>query len=180
MQKRNKYIILLVVIALIIVFSSTVIAYMSKQTDYKENTFIPAAVSCKVIETTNDAVSEKTEIKVKNTSNIPVYIRVRLVSYWENNNNIIAKQSPELEFDYSNDWIKGENDTYYYKKTVAPDEFTLNLLAESSIIELQEDSEGNNQVIEVFAEAIQSNPSKSIINSWNVIIDKNSTISSIP
>ena len=179
MEKRNKYIIRIIALTLIIAFSSTAIAYMFKQTSYKENNFITAAVSCEVIESTNDTITEKTEIKVNNTSNIPVYIRVRLVSYWTDNTGIIARPSPEIIFSNSIDWIKGDNDIYYYKKPVKPGYITSNLLSDGYIIELQEDDEGNKQIIEVFAEAIQSTPQKAVINSWNTSVDGNGNIVSV-
>jgi len=177
-KARKKLI--LISFLLLIAFCSTAFAYMFKQTDYKENAFIPVQVSCEVKEVTNNDISEKSEIKVKNTSNISVYIRLHLVSYWSNNEDIISKSSPIISFKLSDNWIKSSDNTYYYRTAVMPSDLTSNLLAEGSVIELQEDNEGNKQVIEVFAEAIQSKPQKAVINSWKITLDNDGYIASAP
>jgi hypothetical protein len=71
-------------------------------------------------------------------------------------------------------WIKGSSNTYYYQNAVAPTELTDNLL-ESPII-LEKDESGYMQVIEVFAEAIQSKPYSAVTDSWGVTIDSNGNI----
>ena len=75
-------------------------------------------------------------------------------------------------------WIKGTNNTYYYTKPVSPAAQTGSLL--SSPIILEEDENGYMQVIEVFAEAIQSKPYNAVINSWKVSMDANGNISAAP
>ena len=72
-------------------------------------------------------------------------------------------------------WILGKNNTYYYKTSVSPKDFTEELLAPGAVIQLAEE-DGYRQVIEVFAEAIQSKPSSYVENSWNVIVDKDGNI----
>lgn len=178
-MKNRKRLLIPLSLFIIAAFSGSVLAYMFKQTDYKENTIIPARLTCEVKEITNADISKKTQITVKNTGNISAYIRVRLVSYWVDEKGIVPKESHQPNFIVSKDWIKGSDDTYYYKHPVSPGDETLNILDESSIIELAEDNDGNKQVIEIFAEAIQSKPLKSVINSWNVILDDSYSISSI-
>lgn len=151
----------------------TVFAYMFKQTDYEDNQFTPAVVSCRVEETFDG--TKKTSIKVENTGNIDAYLRVRLVSYWvDTNGNVVAKPSSIPEINLEDGWIKGPNNTYYYQSSVAPNNLTGELL--SSSISLEKDANGYLQVVEVFAEAIQSNPKDAVTSSWDVLLDQNGYI----
>lgn len=177
----NKHRILLVLLvaslSVLLILCGTVLAYMFRQTEYKDNEFVPANVSCKVVEAFDGV--EKTSIQVQNTGNIDAYLRVRLVSYWvDADGNIVAKPSSMPEINMATGWIKGTNNTYYYTKPVSPAAQTGSLL--SSPIILEEDENGYMQVIEVFAEAIQSKPYNAVINSWKVSMDANGNISAAP
>ena len=143
---------------------------------YKDNEFVPANVSCKVVEAFDGV--EKTSIQVQNTGNIDAYLRVRLVSYWvDADGNIVAKPSSLPEINMATGWIKGANNTYYYTKPVSPAAQTGSLL--SSPIILEKDENGYMQVIEVFSEAIQSRPNNAVINSWKVSMDANGNITAV-
>lgn len=178
MKTRRIYFILLSVLLITaLVLCGTVIAYMFRQTEYKDNQFTPAEVSCEALEVFDG--EQKTSIQIKNTGNIDSYLRIRLVSYWiDTDGNIVGKPSEMPVINIESGWIKGTNTTYYYQKPVAPDMATNNLL--SSPVLLEEDENGYLQVIEVFAEAIQSKPQKAVMNSWSVSIDSNGNITDAP
>lgn len=166
-------IILIAVLTVSLALCGTVLAYMFSQTEYKDNEFTPANVSCSVVEEFDGV--QKTSIKVKNTGNIDAYLRVRLVSYWVNaDGDIVAKPSKLPEITLTSGWIKSANNTYYYRTPVAPSNLTDTLL--SAPIILEKDEDGHLQVIEVFAEAIQSKPLSAVTNSWGVNIDSNGNI----
>lgn len=178
-MKKHRMPALILIAALIVALAlcGAVIAYMFRQTEYKDNQFVPAEVSCKVAEVFDG--EQKTSIQVKNTGNIDAYLRVRLVSYWvDTDGNIVAKPSEMPKINMEADWIEGLNNTYYYQKPVAPDELTDNLL--SSPIILVKDENGYSQVLEVFAEAIQSEPQNAVTSSWGVILDPNGNITAAP
>lgn len=178
MKKRRLLLVLLIVaLALSLFIIGTVLAYMFRQTEYKDNEFVPANVSCKVVEEFDGV--QKTSIHIQNTSNIDVYLRLRLVSYWvDADGNIVAKPSSMPEINMATGWIKGTNNTYYYTKPVSPTAQTGSLL--SSPIILEKDENGHAQVLEVFAEAIQSKPYNAVINSWKVSTDANGNITAAP
>lgn len=176
MKERRIYLITLIslLIALLMLCGS-VVAYMFRQSDTIKNDLVPSVVACDVVETFDG--TDKSSVKVRNTGNIDAYIRIRLVSYWiDEHDNIVPKESflPELNFD--SNWIKGSNDTYYYNTPVSPGLFTGELL-KSPITLTEED--GCKQVIEVFAEAIQSKPDNAVKNSWNVGLDSDGKIISV-
>ncbi len=138
-------------------------------------------VDCEVQEKIDSPLTKKESIIVEDTVNIDAYLRVRFVSYWVRVNDatggkeIVSKPSEMPEFEISEKWILGKNNTYYYKTPVSPKDFTEELLAPGAVIQLAEE-DGYRQVIEVFAEAIQSKPSSYVENSWNVIVDKDGNI----
>ena len=178
MKKRILTISLIAGIVLILVLCGTVISYMFRQTAFVDNKFVPAEVSCKVHEKF-DGVN-KTSIQVENTGNIDAYIRVRLVTYWvDAQGNIVAKPSKSIEFECSDKWIKGSNDTYYYKESIKPGETykTDSLIKSNTSLVLAQDGDYY-QVVEVFAEAIQAKPAKAVTNSWKVTLDGNGNITS--
>lgn len=178
MKTRRIYLLLIIVVLIAtLVLCGTAIAYMFRQTEYEDNHFIPAEVSCEVLEAFDG--EQKTSIHVQNTGNIKAYLRVRLVSYWvDEDGNIVAKPSSMPEINMATGWIKGKENTYYYQEPVTPTEQTNTLL--SSPIILKKDENGYLQVIEVFAEAIQSEPRKAVTSSWKVTLDTSDYITAAP
>lgn len=175
MTSRKIRIISLVVLSVaLLAILGTVISYMFKQTGYWQGNFSPAQVDCAVEEKFEDNV--KSSIQVKNIGNIDAYLRVRLVTYWvDGSGNIVSKPSRAIEFECSDKWIKGSNDTYYYKEPVSPEASTENLFKSDTTLVLIE-QDGCYQVVEVFAEAIQSKPTKAVTSSWGVTLDSNGNI----
>lgn len=84
---KKKPLLLLIAITALLTVGIT-LAYMFRQTAPIKNEFTEANVACSVQETFDG--TQKTSIKVKNDSNIDCYLRVRLVSYWQNANNEIV------------------------------------------------------------------------------------------
>jgi len=173
----------LVAMLVLTMASGSVFAYMKSKTPVVENTIIPAFVNCEVNETF--ANNEKTSIKVKNTGNIDAYLRVCFVTYWENkdeNGNaiIVSKPSKDIvNLPCGNNWMAGSNNIYYYTKAVAPGA-EVEFLRDGEKIILEVDANGNRQVLEVFAEAIQALPIDAVKESWKVTFDGNGLISVVP
>lgn len=200
MKNRFRIIASLIVINVILLIPS-VIAYMIKQ-DKVDNQLIPAEVSCLVeeeylpVEVKEDGKTKikyyettKTSIKVRNTSNIPVYIRVKLANYFEDSKGNTVARSRELDLSDLNLNVPDENggkwihdtskNTYYYTLPIQPNSSTTDLLKkdEDGVLELKTFSETFNgvtftyhQVVEVHAEAIQYLPDDAIESSWGVFI----------
>ena len=172
----------LVALLVLTMASGSVFAYMKAKTPVVENMIVPAFVNCEVNETF--ANNEKTSIKVKNTGNIDAYLRVCFVTYWENkdeNGNAIIVSKPSKDITglpLGNKWIAGSNNIYYYTEAIAPGA-EVEFLGDGEKIILEIDANGNRQVIEVFAEAIQSIPAKAVENSWKVTLDENGLITAV-
>ena len=178
-MRHKRLICILLGLALASVLIPSAYAYMVRESQTVANTFTPAEVTCDIKEKFENNV--KSSIKVENTGNIDAYIRVRLAFRWEDSKgNPVARNAvfPDVDYD-SEKWVK-HNDIYYYKEAVAPGEDTGNLLDRiftEDALRVEEELQGGQKVyyyyypvMEVFAEAIQSQPKKAVENSWQVEI----------
>lgn len=173
MKRKNLIRIVIVLAVLLVLLCGTTLALMFRQTSLVTNAFETAIVDCQVYEQTNTGsvmASAKSSITVENTGNIPAYIRVRFVSYWvDTEGHVVGKASemPVISYDETT-WFE-RNGIYYCRTPIAVGSFTPELLQSGKTIVLREDTEtGYRQVLEVFADAIQSKPHKAVTESWNV------------
>lgn len=166
-KKTKKYVIAAVVLIAVLVIGGT-LAYMFRTTDTVQNTLIPAKVTCEVKEIVYN--NKKTEVQVRNTSNIPAYLRVKLVSYYQTESgDVSATPATVPDFILADGWIATGNDTYCYTQPVAVNGLTPNLIADGSYIDLGE-KDGLKQVVTVVSEAIQSEPADAVQQSWGVTV----------
>ena len=179
--------ILIVGLTVVIASISVSVAYMLTRSDILTNIFVPAKVSCEVLEAGTG--TSQTSVMVKNTGDTDVYVRVRVVTYWEDSKgNPVALTSPENGFGttpatwkYNEaDWIYDkENQTFYYKASVKEGQTTAELLTSAIPLEvIEEAGEGNvkftyHQVVEFIAEVIQSSPDDAVKEAWGVTLDGN-------
>ena len=144
------------------------VAWLTSSTGPVTNTFTPSHVSCEVNETFQNNV--KSNVNVKNTSDIHAFIRVKLVTYRTNDNGDHIGGTAELTgFQPKNDWVK-VGDYYYYPQPVAPDGSTPNLIDSITLQSTYNDADGGHQSIDVMAEAIQSMPATAVQEAWHVTI----------
>ena len=168
-------------LVLILTFG-TVYAYMFMRTPSQSTSFVPAEVSCEVAEDFDKDANIKNAITVKNTGNVDAYLRVRLVTYWvDDDGNVAPKSSPALSVDFNEDyWVAGSENTFYYKEPVAPYDSTsgkgiTETLLKTPITLKTED--GYRQVVDIFGEAIQSNPVDAVKEAWPVTLSGTTIVS---
>lgn len=173
MKRKNLIRIVIVLTVVLVLLCGTTLALMFRQTSLVTNAFETAIVDCQVHEQTDTGsvmASAKSSITVENTGNIPAYIRVRFVSYWvDGEGHVVGKASemPVISYDETT-WFE-QNGIYYCRTPIAVGGFTPELLQSGKTIVLRTDTEtGYRQVLEVFADAIQSEPHKAVTQSWNV------------
>ena len=194
MRKLNLPIFLILFLCVAIMAASTfeVVAYMKRKSEPIQNEFIPANVSCQVNE--NFQSNIKTSITVQNTGNIDAYIRLRVVSYWQDSKgDVVGRSSPEILFgkgwSYNTEkWIYNEADqTFYYTEPVSAGQSTAELLTLNESfngIKLAKKVEivdnityTYHPVIEFIAEAIQSQPIGEVtVEKWGMTLDANGKI----
>jgi len=167
---------------ILLLVCGSVFAYMFQRTEPASTQFTPAVVACEV----HDALNGDKDIEsitVENTGNIDAYLRVRLVTYWvDGEGNVAPKPSPTLTVNETGNWVKSEtSNTFYYKEPVAPEDSnddTSNLLTTPITLKTED---GYKQVVDIFGEAIQAQPTAAVTDSWKVTLEADGkTINAAP
>lgn len=166
-------------ITLVLVFClvAGTVAYLIKQNSIK-NQFVMGEVKTDVIESFDANNNIKQDVSIKNIGNVPSYIRATITISWKDKDGNILEGIPKESEDYSikfsesSNWLKGNDGYYYYRTPVEPDNNTDILIKECEQIK-----EYGDKILEVsiLNQAIQSEPSKAVIETWGVEID-NGTI----
>ncbi len=169
-MKLNKKLIALS-LALVAILSVTVgstVAYLITKTAPVENVFDPAYVTCEVVESFDTSNNVKTNVGVKNTSDIPVYIRAAVVVTWTDASGAVSAKTPadtdySITYDLTSGWAMGDDGYYYYARPVAVGATTNSLITEAKPSGVKE---GYTITIEILAEAIQSEPAEAVTQEW--------------
>ena len=170
---KRSLVLVVSVLALVLAVAGGTLAWLVANSGPVTNTFTPATVSCKVEETFKNNV--KSNVNVKNTSDIDAYLRVKLVTYRVNEaDQHIGGTAAIPNFTPGEGWVEHDG-FYYYTKPVAPDKTpAANLIDTITLTGSYNDADGGKQVIEVMAEAIQSQPETAVGEAWGVKIAPNS------
>lgn len=176
-KKANKRIGILILSLLLIAVAAIggTMAYLTAKTPQVVNTFTPAEVTTDITEKFDRKV--KKNVNVTNTGDIDAYIRVKLVTYRVNGDgNPIGGASEIPSFEPGENWFE-YGGYYYYTLPVAPGKSPeCDLIGDEGIelkdyaVENSTDPDGGKQVIEVMAEAIQSEPAEAVGEAWRVTI----------
>ncbi len=160
-------------ISLLLVFAiGGTIAYLHVKSETIKNKFDSSSVSCEVTEDFDGTT--KTNVNVKNTSDIAVYVRVKLVSYRVNGNGEHIGGTAEIgSFTLGNGWVYQDGYYYYTEAVAAGESPAANLIDSLSLTASYADSDEGSQVIEVMAEAIQAEGTttagvKAVVAAWGV------------
>ncbi|MDD5919421.1 MAG: hypothetical protein PUD73_10115 [bacterium] len=174
-RKNTRIITLLIALLLFSALAvGGTVAWLTANATPVENTFTPSQVACEVNERFDG--EKKSNVNVTNTGDTEAYIRVKLVTYRVNDDGQHIGGTAEIpEFTPGRNWVKN-GDYYYYTLPVAAGVSPANPLIGEPGIALEEytDADGGKQVIEVMAEAIQSQPAAAVGSSWGVSISEGS------
>ncbi len=142
------------------------VAWLTDTSPAVVNTFTPSQVSCEVKEDFNNQSGVKSNVQVKNTSDIPAFIRVKLVTYRTNGKGEhIGGMAAVPSFQPGANWVLHEG-YYYYTQPVQPQNFTGILIDEIQLQDPYTDADRGRQAIDVMAEAIQSVPEAAVQDAW--------------
>lgn len=166
------------VIATVLLLALTIggtLAWLSTKDAPITNTFTPSKVACEVSENFDGKV--KRNVNVQNTSDIPAFIRVKLVTYRTNDEGQhIGGTASIPDFTLGTDWVKN-GDYYYYIHPVEAGAFPAANLADSiTLTESYTDADGGHQSMDVMAEAIQSVPDDAVKAAWGFLIDEDGNL----
>mgnify|MGYP005933539303 CR=1 FL=1 len=162
-------------IAIILVVVMTIggtVAWLVAQTKPIINTFSPVSSGIEIEENTEQ--NYKTDIMVKNTGEVDVYVRVSLVAnYFDENDNITAgAKVPDFKLNTDN-WFLGKDGYYYYKTPLPVGEVTNDLLASDSKMKLEEKMQ-----VTVLAQSVQAIPTNVVTEAWKVVsVDNDGNLS---
>lgn len=177
---------LLLIASLAVLLTATVgstAAWLVSKPAAVENNFVPGKVACEVREDFGkDYV--KRDVKVQNTGNTDAYIRVLLVFTWKDKEGNIFSNKPQEGIDYQinmdnmnlTDWIMQKSDAgvyFYYKKRVAPEEETRNLIESLyQITDVTGPENGTYKLsVDILADAVQADPPEAVTESWGVDVE---------
>ena len=167
--------------AVIVTVAATVgaaVAYIVAKTSPLENTFEPVSVSCEV---QGDLTAEvKSAVSVKNTGDINAYVRAMILVSWISEENGSAYAGlPQENVDYtltvgSTEWSLGTDGFYYYRKAVAASSSTETLIG--ALAQVSEAPSGYKLTVQVFASAIQAEPSRAVEETWGVTVSTDGSL----
>ena len=179
MRNTPKKLILIIAIAFVLMGTAvgTTLAYIFDRTPSVENTFEPVYVSC-AVEEQSDGVT-KSEVKVRNTGDINVFIRATFVAMWTATDGSVLSVAPVSGTDYtvelgSSRWVLGYDGFYYYTSQVIAGSATENLIESISVIGTA--PEGYTLSVHVAATAIQAEPLNVVADTWGVSVRSDGTI----
>lgn len=140
-------------------------AFLVAQSELVQNNFTYAHVRCTIDEKFENGV--KSDVTIKNTGDIPAYIRARIVVTWKDaNGNVSAVPVENTDYTIAfntTDWT--QQDGYWYcKNAVDAKDFTPVLIKKC-------EKTGNapkdyDLSVEILADAIQSEPASAVTEAW--------------
>lgn len=145
------------------------------------NTFTPGVVTIQVDEKFNGTT--KSDVRIKNTGDVPAYIRVALVPAWvDDEGNIAAKPASLGDCNitwgnngngYEDDWFIGSDGFYYCKTVIEPDGSTPILIKSCTVKDGEHKYDFELQII---ASAVQSLPTSTVGEVWPVVVGTDGTL----
>ena len=147
------------------------------------NEFIPGEVTIQVDETFDDEHTTKQNVSIKNTGNVPAYIRVALIPAWVDDKGNIAAKPASLDNcnitwgnngnGYEDDWFIGSDGFYYCKTVIEPGASTPILIKSCTVKDGEHKYDFELQII---ASAVQSLPTSTVGEVWPVVVGTDGTL----
>lgn len=199
-RKRIKLSTVLVIaaaLALVTAIGGTM-AWLTTHSEGLTNTFTPATISGNILEGENGFTFDgntKESVRIKNTSDVPVYVRVALVPTWvmEENNKFVPVAEPVGNDDViidtkewksfvpaaDSNWVQGNDGYYYYKKPLAAANKTDDTDLTENLFNTAEAKENDpyHMNLQVLLQMIQAEPASAVTQAWGVSVNADGTIS---
>ena len=174
MHKNTRAITLLIALLLFSALAvGGTVAWLTANATPVKNTFTPSNVACRVTE--NFDGTTKSNVNVTNTGDTEAYIRVKLVTYRVNGDGQHIGGTATLpSFTRGENWVAFGGYYYYTLPVAAGASPAADLIDSITLTGSYNDADGGKQVVEVMAEAIQSQPAEAVGSSWGVTISEGS------
>ncbi len=167
---KRSLVLVVSLLALLLVVAGGTLAWLTAQ-DSVSNTFTPAHVTCDVDETFDGGT--KSDVMIKNTSDIPVYIRASIIVTWKDSSGNVYGQLPVAGTDYTISYDTGwtrQGDYWYCNSEVAVGTNTPVLINSCTVKAGATIPKDYALSVEIIAEAIQSQPARAVQQAWGVTI----------
>ncbi len=182
---KSKFSILLVSILMLFIVVQGTVAFLLDQTSPVENKFTPTTITVEVEEILEQ--NEKNDVKVRNTGNADAYIRATVVATWVDKSGNVYSKTPVLGIDYefmlpaTEQWVKGEDDFYYYTNKVKSNDVTTNLFTKCHMLENANIPDGFELSVEILAQGVQADGVNDknehpVELAWGVLVKDDGTI----
>ncbi len=169
---RKTVLLLVCFFLLCTVMAGTTFAFLYTGTDPVENRFQPSHAACDVTETFDGSV--KSDVKVQNTGEVDVYIRVAVIVSWMSSDQTrVAAVTPVQGTDYTlemaqnTNWMQGDDGFWYFTVPVTAGTYT-DVLIDSCCAVPGRAPEGFQLSVEIVASAIQASPVSVAETEWGV------------
>ena len=166
---KRSLVLVVSLLALLLVVAGGTLAWLTAQ-DSVSNTFTPAHVTCNV-EEDFDGTTKK-DVTIKNTSDIPVYIRASIIVTWKDSEGNVYGQKPassdyDMKMAANSGWVLGTDGYYYYTSPVAVGDTTGTLINKCTVKDgATPPGDDYKLSVEIIAEAIQSQPEAAVREAW--------------
>lgn len=174
---KKALILMVSLVAILAVSVGGVLAWLATSSKDVTNTFAPGDTKIEIEEKFENNV--KSDVKVINKGNIPVYIRANLVFTWKDRaGNIIEKPAdatPTVTPENPTGWVKGSDGFWYYTKPVAADGGKTTNLIDRATIKFPE-GKGYKMDLEVMAQSIQAEPKDAVEGAWGVTVNSDGSL----
>lgn len=158
------------------------LAWLTSTPEQVVNSFTPGVVTIQVDEKFDG--STKSNVRIKNTGDVPAYIRVALIPAWVDDEGNIAAKPASLKLDcditwgedgngYEADWFIGSDGFYYCKTVINPGKSTPILIKSCTVKGEEHEYDFELQVI---ASAVQSLPTSTVGEVWPVVVGTDGTL----
>jgi hypothetical protein len=151
--------------------ASATVAWLIHSPDALVNNFEIGKVNNQVTESFTGHV--KSNVSVKNTGNIPTYMRAAVLPNWCDEESIVAKavMDCDYEIDYNTrDWFYNDADGfYYYKYPVEPGQYTTPLINRCTV-KTKNDYQFR---MDILSSSIQADPKRAVQETWKVEVNGN-------
>lgn len=176
-----RFVVMASILTLLIGMVGGSLAYLITSTDPVKNVFTPGSVTPDITEEFDGSV--KNDVAVKNTGNVPVYIRAKVIVTWENADGTVLGEQPVAGEDYditytANGWIQGSNGFYYYTTPVGASAST-GVLFTGCEPKKPAPQEGYTLHVEILSQSIQAGQTTDgvnpVVHAWGVTLGEDGT-----
>ena len=169
-KKYWKPLLLTAVILLIFPLAAASAAAWLSVRDKTENKFTVGTAAAQVQETFPSPYTEKSDVSVKNTGDIPEYVRAAVSVYWQTEDGAVLSDAPVEGEDYSIEWGGSsywakQDGFYYYTLPLQPEAATETLIKSCKQIK---ERDGARLAVDISVQTVQAEPAGAVTDAWGI------------